>query len=186
MRSQMALDWIAREQVLITKTMMVMIEMMMVMAMVMMAVSGDPGDNCARVEPGGERPWDCKARWEGAQVTIVVVVIIILTFHNDPYHDWCTLSPKVQKQKSFRWVTRNIMMEITEPRPCHRFPKEKKDILMLASSQVENQSKWAAGQYKTTSGGRTPWMIFHCCFSTFWNKQYHRPSWSRIYQKKNI
>ena len=56
MRSQMALDWIAREQVLITKTMMVMIEMMMVMAMVMMAVSGDPGDNCARVEPGGERP----------------------------------------------------------------------------------------------------------------------------------
>ena len=54
MRSQMALDWIAREQVSITKTMMVKIKMMMVM--VMTTVSGDPGDNCTRVEPGRERP----------------------------------------------------------------------------------------------------------------------------------
>ena len=57
MRSQMALDWIAREQVLVIVTIikiaMGMVLMMMVMLMVM---PGNPGNNCARVEPRGERP----------------------------------------------------------------------------------------------------------------------------------
>ena len=90
MRSQMALDWIAREQVLIIVTiikivmgMVLMVLMMMVMLMVllmvmlmvlmmmvllmvlmmmvmlmvlMMVMPGNPGNNCARVEPRGERP----------------------------------------------------------------------------------------------------------------------------------
>ena len=74
MRSQMALDWIAREQVLIIVTIikivmgmvlmvlmmmmvLLMVLMMMVMLMVlMMVMPGNPGNNCARVEPRGERP----------------------------------------------------------------------------------------------------------------------------------
>ena len=74
MRSQMALDWIAREQVLVIVTIikivmgmvlmvlmmmmvLLMVLMMMVMLMVlMMVMPGNPGNNCARVEPRGERP----------------------------------------------------------------------------------------------------------------------------------